>query len=218
MLYLFSGDDAKNKILNYEKFIKSLPGSTETFSISRNSFNPVQIESFYSGSSLFSNSSALIFQNILEHEETRDFVLEKLRLMGESENSFIFLEGKLNKPITDAFKKVGSKRLQLNIFELPKEKKEKFDNFLVANAFANKDKLNTWIYFRQAMDVGVSLEEISGVLFWKIKDMILRKNFGKFSEAQLKTFISKISYLLPEARKDGRDAESAFEQFLLEAF
>jgi hypothetical protein len=218
MLYLFSGDDAKNKILNYEKFIKSLPAKTETFFINKNDFNPLQIESFYSGASLFSASSAIIFRNIFEHEEARIFILDKLKLMGEAENLFIFLEGKLNKPILDAFKKIEPKRLQLNVFELPKEKKEKYDNFLVANAFANKDKLNTWIHFRGAMDMGVGMEEIIGVLFWKIKDLLLKRNFSKFSEEQLKTFASNISYLLPEARKKGRDAESALEQFLLEAF
>lgn len=220
MLYLFSGDDSKRKILNYEKFIKSLPDQVgivpaEIFFINRNDFNPVQIESFYSGSSLFSSLSAVVFKNVLEYEETRDFVLEKLESMGRSANAFVFLEGKLNKPILDAFKKA---RAELNVFELPKEKKEKYDNFLVANAFANKDKLNTWIHFRRAMDVGVGMEEIIGVLFWKIKDLLLKKNFSKFSEEQLKTFSSRLSYLLPEARKAGRDAESAFEQFLLEVF
>ena len=88
----------------------------------------------------------------------------------------------------------------------------------MANAFVSKDKLHTWIYFRQAMDRGVAMEEIIGVLFWKIKDMILKKNFTKFKEEQLKDFVSRLSYLLPEARKEGRDAEAAFEQFLLEAF
>lgn len=215
MLYLFAGDDTKNKNIYSEKFIKSIPKSTEVFSISRNNFNPVQIESFYSGASLFSPLSALIFQGIFEHEETRDFVLEKLKLMSDSANSFVFLEGKLNKLITDAFKKTEG---EINLFELPKEKKEKFDNFLVANAFGQKDKLNMWIYFRQAMDKGVSMEEIIGVLFWKIKDMLLKKNLGKFSETELKNFASRLSYLLPEARKDGRDAESVFEQFLLEVF
>jgi len=223
MLYLFYGDDSKNKILNYEKFIKSLPvqtgiSPTETFFINRNDFNPIQIESFYSGASLFSALSAVVFQNIFEYEETRNFVLDKLKQMGESNNLFIFLESQLNKPIIEAFKKVEVKRLKINVFELPKQKKEKFDNFLVANAFINKDKLNTWIYFRQAMDVGVGMEEIVGVLFWKIKDTIIKKDFRKFKEGELKNFASKLSYLLPEARKAGRDAESALEQFLLEAF
>ena len=215
MLYLFSGDDTKNKLISYEKFIKSVPLNTETFFINRNDFNPVQIESFYSGASLFSALSRVVFQNIFEYEETRDFVLDKLKLMEESANSFIFLEGKLNKPILDVFKKVHA---EINLFELPKEKKEKFDNFLVANAFGQKDKLNLWIYFRQAMDKGVGMEELIGVLFWKIKDMILKKDFHKFSETELKNFASRLSYLLPQARKEGLDAESAFEQFLLEVF
>lgn len=215
MIYLFSGGDAKNKNLAYEKFIKSIPASTERFLISRNEFNPMQIESFYSGSSLFSVLSAIVFYNIFEHEETRDFVLEKLPLMGESKNSFIFLESRLNKPILDAFKKIDA---IINVFELPKEKKEKFDNFLVANAFGQKDKLNLWIYFHQAVDKGVVMEELIGVLFWKIKDMIIKKDFRKFSQVELMDSVSRLSYLLPQARKEGRDAESAFEKFLLEAF
>ncbi len=218
MLYLFTGDDSKKKLASYEQFIKSLPKGSETFAISRNNFNQMQIESLYSGSSLFSTKSIVLFSNILEYEENRSFILEKLQLMQDSVNSFIFLEGKMLKPVMDAFKEVAPGKSQINIFELPKEKKEKFDNFLIANAFAGKDKLNTWIYFRQAMDRGVGMEEIIGVLFWKIKDMILKSNFSKFSETQLKDFSSRISYLLPEARGAGLDAEATLEQFLLEAF
>ena len=115
----------------------------------------------------------------------------------------------------DVFKKA---RAELNVFELPKAKKEKFDNFLVANAFGQRDKLNLWVYFRQAVNKGVGMEELIGVLFWKIKDMLIKKDFRKFSEAELKDSASRLSYLLPQARKEGKDAESAFEQFLLEVF
>ncbi len=215
MIYLFAGDDAKTKRLNYERFLKSLPNETEILFINRNNFNKTQVESLYSGAGLFSPKYFVVFEGILEYEDNRDFILEKLELMGKSQSDFIFLEGKLGKPILDVFKKV---RAELNIFELPKEKKEKFDNFLVANAFGAKDKLNMWIYFRQAIDLGVGMEEIIGVLFWKIKDMLLKRDFRKFSEDTLKKAASRLSYLLPEARKDGQDAEAAFEQFLLEVF
>jgi hypothetical protein len=223
-MYLFWGDDIKNKQKSYEEFINSLPaqaGATngaEIFSISRNDFDKVQIESLYSGAGLFSSKYRVVFKNILDTAETRDFILEKLDLMEQSQNDFIFLEGKLNKATLDAFKKAGQKRLEIKSFELPKEKKEKFNNFLLANAFGAKDKLNLWIYFRQAMDKGVGMEELIGVLFWKIKDMILKKDFRKFSEMELKNSASRISYLLPQARKIGIDPEIAFEQFLLEAF
>ena len=192
-----------------------MPKGQELFSISRNDFDKTQIESLYSGAGLFFSKCATVFYNIFENEETRDFILERLELMEQSTNPFIFLEGKLSKPIVDAFKKAQG---AINLFELPKNKKEKFDNFLVANAFEKKDKLNMWICFRQAMDKGVGMEEIVGVLFWKIKDMFLKKSFNKFSEDELKNFASRLSYLLPEARKRGFDTESVFEKFLLEAF
>ncbi|PIR68376.1 hypothetical protein COU49_01510 [Candidatus Nomurabacteria bacterium CG10_big_fil_rev_8_21_14_0_10_35_16] len=215
MIYLFAGDDIQNKLSAYEDFLKNTPSSTEILKFNRNDFNPDQIGSLYSGSGLFSKKSVVVFLNFCEYEETRTFILDKLSLMMEASNSFVFLEGKLTKAILDSFKKA---RAELNVFELPKIKLEKYDNFLVANAFAAKDKLNLWIYFRQAIDLGVGMEELIGVLFWKIKDMLIRKNFSKFSEKELKGFIVRLSYLLPEARKKGIDAEASFEQFLLDAF
>ena len=104
------------------------------------------------------------------------------------------------------------------IFQPPKEPKSKFNSFLLANAFGSKDKLNLWIYFRQAMHKGVAMEELVGVLFWKIKDMLIKKNFSKFKESELKSFAGRLSYLLPKARKAGGDVEIALEQFLLEVF
>ena len=81
MIYLFCGDDVKNKHSSYEKFIKSIPAGTETFFVSKNDFNPIQTESFYSGSGLFFTKCVVVFTNIFEKEETLDFVLEKLNLM-----------------------------------------------------------------------------------------------------------------------------------------
>ena len=48
--------------------------------------------------------------------------------------------------------------------------------------------------------------------------MLLKNNFGKFKKEQVVNIAEKLSYLLPEARKNGRDAEIEFEKFLLEAF
>jgi len=215
MIYLFTGDDAKKKIEAYEKFLKSLPKGTETFTINHNNFNEMEIESFYSSAGLFFTKCIVVFQSILDREEKKDFILKKLSFFADSNNDFVFLEGKLLKPALEAFKK---NKTEINLFELPKEKKEKFDNFLLANALGSKDKLNLWIYYRQAMDKGVGLEELVGVLFWKVKDMILKKSFGKWKEGELKEIANKLSYLLPEARRSGSNEEEVLERFLLEIF
>jgi hypothetical protein len=222
MIYLFCGDDVKKKHASYKKFIKTVSAGTEVFFIGKNDFNKMEIESFYSGSGLFFTKCIVVFTNVFEKEDNLDFILEKLHLLDESNNTFIFLEGKLKKTTLEAFKEVLSSNKKalsaINIFELPKEKKELYDNFLLANAFGDRDKLNLWVHFRRAVDLGVGMEELVGVLFWKAKDLLIKKNFSKFSEIELKNFATRLSYLLPEARKKGIDAESVFEQFLLEAF
>lgn len=212
MIYLFTGDDAINKIKDYESFLK---GSVNTplIHISKNNFNQMEIESLYSGSSLFESKSIIVFSNILDTKETSDFVLDRLSFFQESKNTFIFIEGKLLKPILSQFEKV---KAVINIFLLQKEQKEKFNNFLLADAFMVKDKIKLWLYYRQAVDLGVGLEELTGVLFWKVKDMILKKNFTRYKEDELKNIANQMSYLLPESRREGRDAEIVFEKFLLE--
>jgi len=215
MIYLFAGDDTKNKLNNYEFFLKSFKKEVAIFSINKNEFDPIQIESFYSGAGLFFDKCVVVFLNVFEKEEIYGFLIKKLELMGQSNNVFVFLEGKLKKVELDAFKKA---RAEINLFELSKEKKELYNNFLLAYDFEKKDKLNLWVHFREAIEKGVGMEELIGVLFWKAKDMLLKRNFNKFSEKELKDFTSRISYLLPEARKQGFEAEVIFERFLLEAF
>ena len=78
MIYLFTGDDTKKKFDAYEKFLKTFPKGMEVFSISKNDFNPIQIESLYSGAGLFFNKCIVVFSNILEKEEASDFLLKKL--------------------------------------------------------------------------------------------------------------------------------------------
>lgn len=215
MIYLFAGDNSKLKIANYEKFMQSISAEIEVFEFSKNNFDRDTLENFYSGSGLFFTKCIVVLNSVFENEDIMNFVLEKLPMMADSDNIFIVLEDKLSKSILDDFKK---SRAELNIFEKTHDEKEKFNNFLLANAFGAKDKLQLWIYFRQAMDKGVGMEELIGVLFWKVKDMILKKNFTKFKEEQLRDIANKIAYLLPEARKEGIDAEAMFEKFLLEAF
>ena len=215
MIYLFTGDDTKKKNVAYEKLLKTFKKNVEVFAINKNDFNPLQVESFYSSAGLFFSTCIVILNNVFEREEAKDFLLKKIGEMQKSENVFIFLEGKLKKAEIDFFSK---KKVAVNVFELPKGKKEKFDSFLLAYDLEKKDKLNLWIHFRQAIDLGVGMEELIGILFWKVKDMILKRNFSKFKEDELKLFASRLSYLLPEARKKGLDDESEFERFLLEAF
>jgi hypothetical protein len=215
MIYLFAGEDAKKKMSSVELCIESLSKDTEIFTFSKNDFEPSVIENFYSGQGLFFKKCIILVRGALEKEENEKFILDNLEAMSVSQNFFIFLEGKLKKATVDAFRKA---KAEVSIFDLTSAEKEKFNSFLLANAFGLKSKLELWIYFRQAIEKGVSLEELVGVLQWKAKDMILKKNFSLFSEKDLRRISMHLAYILPEARGSARDDEAHLERFLLEAF
>lgn len=215
MIYLFTGDDFEKKKKALGIFLRSFKDNIETFFIDKQDFNLMQFESLYSGESLFASETRVILTGILDKEESRNFVLEHLGELASSRNTFIFSEGKLKKPILDIFKKA---RAEINVFERTIEKKETFNNFLLANALGDRNKLQLWIYFRTAVESGAMMEALLGILHWKLKDMILKKSFQKFTEKELQKMDMKLSYLLPEARKNRQDDEAVFEKFLLEVF
>lgn len=215
MIYLFAGDDFKKKLENYENFSAKITKDAEIFSISNTNFGENIFESLLGGAGLFNAKKVIFFSNILEREENEEIIIPRLQDMSDSVDSFVFLEGKLNKTVLDAFKKV---RAEINYFEFPKEKKERFNNFLLADALSNRDKLKLWIYFRQATDLGVSLEELTGVMSWKVKDMILKKNFYKFKKEELQNIAFMLATILPKSRGDGKDDEASLEKYLLEIF
>src|SRR3989344_1276952 len=161
MIVLFAGNDALQKHVASEKFLTSLPRDTEVFNLGRGDWNSAQIESLYSGSGLFWKSSAVVFSNILDATEAREFLFPRLDKLQESQNYFVFLEGKLAKAVLDIFKKA---RAEVEVFEKQESKEERFNSFLLANALGQKSKLDLWILYRQAIMAGVSLEELAGVL------------------------------------------------------
>lgn len=215
MIYLFAGDDFKKKLENYENFSAKITKDAEIFSISNTNFGENIFESLLGGYGLFNSKKVIFFSNILEREENEEIIIPRLQDMSDSVDSFVFLEGKLNKTVLDAFKKV---RAEINYFEFPKEKKERFNNFLLADALSNRDKLKLWIYFRQATDLGVSLEELTGVMSWKVKDMILKKNFYKFKKEELQNIAFMLATIIPKSRGDSKDDEASLEKYLLEIF
>lgn len=212
MIYLFTGDDTINRNKAYEKSLKDF-NDLPLIHINKNNFSTETIESLYSDANLFDPKSIIVFSYLLEDKNINEFILNKLEFFASSNNIFIFLENRLLKPITDKFKKNES---EVFVFELKKIEKEVFNNFLLANAFGDKDKVLLWLYFRQATLKGVALEELVGVLFWKVKDMILKKNFFKYKEKDLKEIAFKLSILLPKSRREGKEAEITFEKFIIE--
>ncbi|HWA32157.1 MAG TPA: hypothetical protein VG694_01770 [Candidatus Paceibacterota bacterium] len=215
MIHFLYGEDrgARNSAL--EKILDSLPEGTEIFRLDKETFDPDSFENFFSSSGLFFKKCTVVLSEVLASERNESFVSGKLDLIKDSANVFVFLEDAPAKATLAAFEESGAKIAE---FAKVKEKKERFNSFVLANALGSRDRLGLWLGFRQAMMHGAALDELAGVLFWKAKDMILRGNFRLFSKDELVNISGRMASLLPEARRRGEDDEASFERFILEAF
>ena len=92
------------------------------------------------------------------------------------------------KPVRTKFEKYAA---LVEEFQLPKTdpKKPAFNTFSLTDAFAEKDKKKTWMLYRQAIDAGIDPREITGVLFWMLKSLILAKTTKSAAEAGLNPFV-----------------------------
>ena len=90
----------------------------------------------------------------------------------------------------------------------------KVNIFNIADAFAKHDKVGAWVSYRQAIDVGTDPEPISGMLFWKIKSLMISGS-RVFSRDELRKFSSKLVSLHHDSHNGKVDFTVGLEQFIL---
>jgi len=206
MIHILVGGDTKNKA----NYIKELTNKLESISFDNTLVSKDSVMSYCYGIDLFNKSSFVVLENVLNGGDI-NFSIEELVRMKESNTLFVFKEDKLLVTLQNKYKKYA----EIKIFE---EKKvvqvPKFNVFSITDAFANKDKILTWTLYNKAIVEGIEGEAIAGILFWKIKTMLMNGS-NVFSQNDLKQQSSKIISLYHKAHRGEIDLSLGLEQFIL---
>lgn len=206
MIYILIGGDTKNKSI----YIKELTKNNESFFVTEENIDRALLMSYCYNVNLFNLSPAIIMENVLNSDEI-NLKVEDLDFLKKSETLFIFKEDKLLKTLQDKYKKYS----EIKNFEDKKIiNKKNFKVFDITDAFARKDKINTWTLYNKSIREGIESEALVGVFFWKIKTMILSGS-NIFNKNELKHISSKIISLYHKAHKGESDLSIGLEQFIL---
>jgi hypothetical protein len=205
MIYIFSGNDNKSK--NSE--IKKLFGNKEFFSIKKEESVKEKIFEYSNTKSLFGDSPVVVVENFFD--EKYSFSKKEILDLQKSETVFIFIENSFSSANIKKYEEFA----KIFFFEERKEKKiETNISFEIANAFGVKDKIKAWILFNQAIEKGVEPEQISGILFWKIKSLSESRQ-NVFSREEIKRSSSLLVSLHHDAHLGKKDFVVGLEQYLL---
>ena len=202
MIYIFFGNDSKK--INSQ--IKKITEKKEIIiTISKEIINE-----YAENVSLFGDHPVLLVENILNKIGSL-FSTSELSLLKDSPTIFIFKEDKFLSVDEKKYKKYAT----IEKFEIKELKKiPPINTFSIADAFAKRDKIEAWVLYRKAIESGIEPEAISGILFWKIKTMILNGN-KVFSIDELQKQSKNIVSLYHNSHKGSSDFVVGLEQFIL---
>ena len=216
MIYLLYGENGEERKKVVNETVNSL-AQTENSFVSRfdeTNWSTHTILSYAESAGLFGTNYIVIIDRIFNDEEKLNFIISNLSIFAESANHFIFSENKILKETLKNFEKHNSK---IEYFSSIKKEKESTNHFALADAFAKKDKKTAWLLYVKAIEGGEAPESITGMLFWKIKTMILSGRITPFKKEEINQISSTIVSIYHKARSDGTDLTISLEQFILKS-
>jgi len=206
MIYILSGNDTKKK----NAYLKKLCNGDLPIFVPQTDVSKAMLFDYAQSTTLFGTHPTIVVENIIE-DKILDFSPEDLSSLKESQTIFVFIEEKLLIPDVKKYKKYTT----IENFSSPTTKKiPKMNVFGIADSFSRRDKIGTWILYREAVSLGTAPEEISGIIFWKIKTMLLNGT-KVFSVNELKSRSSELVAIYHRAHKGDCDFTIGLEQFIL---
>lgn len=204
MIYILVGNKNKEK----SEEIKKLTKDCELVFLTIDTFSPELLSNYAGSISLFGQTLAIISDNVLKEN---DLNKEKLLDFKNSNTTFIFIEDKMTMAEESKYKKYAE---VLRYEEKITKQAPKINSFALADAYASRNKINTWMLYHESISTGAEPEAISGMLFWKIKMMILNGT-RMFSIKELKNQSKELVALYHKAHRGEVDFVIGLEQFIL---
>ena len=206
MIYLLYGNDHKKKSI----YLKKLCKDSEPIFVSEKNVTKEMIFEYANSVSLFGEYDSFVFDGLIK-DDIITFSDKELQSLKDSLTTFIFLEEKLLAPVIKKYKKYSEIE---DFTTLVSKQAPKINTFSIADAFGRRDKVGAWVLYREAVSLGIASEEISGIIFWKIKTMIL-SGTQSFSKEELKRYSSELVSLYHKAHRGESDFVIGLEQFIL---
>lgn len=182
---------------------------------------------------LFGESTLVALDGVLEKKDAQESVLASLEALHLSHNIFVILDGALPKSFVDKVRDVTERVFE---YALPKQDtRPAFNIFALGDALGARNKKDLWVLYQEALAHGISPEEISGTLFWMLKNLALIKDskagddkglsafvarkvrgFVKnYSKEELQNLGTELTRLYHEAHRGGEPMDVALERWIL---
>ncbi len=188
MIYFLYGTDthkARRKMHDILQSLSTKRPNSEIFKLNTENWNAAQLSELVESIGLFDQKYIVVLDFLFGNKEAKESILENINKMQSAEHWFLILDGKVDALTAKKIEKVSYKTQQ---FELAEKKKESPIIFSIADKLLNRDKKRLWVSFVDLIRQGIPAEEIHGVFFWAIKNMIIASRVKSQRESGLAPF------------------------------
>ncbi len=121
--------------------------------------------------SLFTLTPPIIHTRFILDAKEKELTPVLIKKLLSSPTIFLLEEITLSKPFITSLKKAGA---EVHVDEIQKKSPEKNSLFGVTSLVTMQNKKDRWLAYQQAI-AQYPIEAISGMLYWKVRDMVLKE-------------------------------------------
>lgn len=206
MLYVFYGTDRATASAKAHDLIATLRArapEAEYIQLTEEEVPTADFDELLNSQGLFKRTYIVLLYGAFQEDA--------LPLLKESEHVFVCIYGKADARTKKLFEKHASKAQAYDV----KESKPTFNVFAVADALRVRDRVGVWEHVNHARLLGISGEETVGIVFWALKDMLLKNKMSKWKREEVQEMLQRVALLPHEARRNSQDVYNALELFAL---
>lgn len=217
MLYFLYGTDRVKLRTQFQKMCeKFIASGIVTETIPEGGVTRAVLDGAVSSRGLFGGTTLFILDGVLEKKDEQEIVASYAAELASSPNIFLIAEPS---PLKDCVTSLSEHAAESFEFALIKQKSwPAFNIFSLGDALGKRNKKDLWVLYQQALGQGISPEEVSGTLFWSLKNMTLMKTLVGSGDAGLspsvapKARAAAKNYSLEELRTMSRSLVRAYHE------
>lgn len=215
MIYFLHGTDIDKGREKAHDLVNSLlkkKPDASFFKLDAETFDEATLQGYMEGQGLFENKYIIFLDRLSEDKKIKEVFLPHIKEIAESQNIFIILEGKLDKVSSGKIEKKAEKTQE---FLLPEKVKKEYNAFALADALGKRDRKNAWMLYRQAIDKGEAPEALHGMMFWKVKTMLMNSYPGAYTKEELYALAERLVTTYHDSRRGVHELETGVETLVL---
>ncbi len=187
MLYLFHGNNTvktHDKAYSLAQNLLAKKPDASIFTLNTEGWHKDRLVELLQSQGLFMGNYIVCVDIRAFSADDLATVVDFAKDMKNSSHVFIILSTSVSKKTLQAFERHADK-----IQEYSDVAREDKRDFRLTDTLVLKDKKKLWTLYREALALGKEIEEIHGLLYWQVKNMLLVSKSKNPEEAGLKPFV-----------------------------